>query len=174
MAVAGLFAGNLAARTELFRQVQTFIGPRAAEFLQLISEGAREGSGLSSTAIGIGVAFLGATAVFAELQDSLNHIWGVEAKPGRFWKRLVYTRVVSFLIVLGVGLLLVIALGVGAFLAIAEERLGQVVPLPAGLTHNTSLIVSFLLSVPRSTRSCPTCRLRGRMCGSARQSRRYF
>ena len=147
VAVAGLFAGRLAAETELLRQIQVFIGPRAANFVQILSEGASEGSGAASTVIGLALAFLGATAVFVELQDSLNHIWQVEPKPERFFHRLLYTRLLSFLMVLGVGLLLLIALGVGAILSAAQSRIGYLLPLPSALLSATSLFFSFALMV---------------------------
>jgi membrane protein len=147
LAVAGLFAGRLAAETELLRQIQAFIGPRAASFVQVLSEGASEGSGAAPTLISVVLALLGATAVFVELQDSLNHIWGVNPKPDSFFHRLLYTRLLSFLMVLGVGLLLLIALGVGAVLAAVQSRVGDLLPVPAGLLHATGLFISFALMV---------------------------
>lgn len=147
LAVAGLFAGRLAAETELLRQIQNFVGPRAASFVQALSEGASESSGTAPTLISLALALFGATAVFVELQDSLNHIWGVNPKPESFFRRLLYTRLLSFLMVLGVGILLLIALGVGAVLAALESRVGYLLPIPPVLLSATGLFVSFLLMV---------------------------
>jgi membrane protein len=147
VAVAGAFAGRLAARTELFHQIQVFVGPRAASFLQIVSEGARQGSGVLSTILGIALALFGATAVFVELQDSLNHIWHVEPKPDRFFHRLLYTRLLSFLMVLGIGLLLLVALGAGAVLSATEHLVGGLLPLPALITQSSGLLISFALMV---------------------------
>jgi membrane protein len=147
VAVAGAFAGRLAARTELFHQIEIFVGPRAANFLQILSEGARQGSGTTSTVIGIALALFGATAVFVELQDSLNHIWHVEPKPDRFFHRLLYTRLLSFLMVLGIGVLLLVALGVGAVLSAVLHLVGNLLPVPAAVVQSTSLLVSFVLMV---------------------------
>jgi membrane protein len=147
MAVAGLFAGKLAAETELLRQIQTFIGTRAAEFVQALSVAASEGSGTASTVVSLVLALLGATAVFVELQDSLNHIWNVDPKPEKFFHRLLYTRLLSFLMVLGVGLLLLVALGVGAVLAAVQSRFGNLLPIQPALLNAPSLFVSFALMV---------------------------
>lgn len=147
VAVAGLFAGRLAARTELFYQIEAFVGPRAANFLQILSEGARQGSGAASTVIGLTVALFGATAVFVELQDSLNHIWHIEPKPDRFFHRLLYTRLLSFLMVLGIGLLLLVALGAGAMLAALQHLVGNLLPVPEAVVQSTGLLVSFVLMV---------------------------
>jgi membrane protein len=147
VAVAGVFAGHLAARTELFYQIEAFVGPRAASFLQILSDGARQGSGAASTLIGLTLALFGATAVFVELQDSLNHIWHIEPKPDRFFHRLLYTRLLSFLMVLGIGLLLLAALGAGALLAALQHLLGNLLPVPEAVVQGTGLLVSFLLMV---------------------------
>lgn len=147
VAVAGLFAGRLAAETELVRLIRTFIGPRAATFVQVLSEGASEGSGATTTVIGLTLALFGATAVFVELQDSLNHIWRVDPKPEKFFHRLLYTRFLSFLMVLGVGVLLLIALGVGTFLSAVQSRVGGVLPIPTALLNATNLFFSFALMV---------------------------
>jgi len=147
VAVAGLFAGRLAAETELFRQIEAFGGPRAASFLQILAEGARQGPGATSTVIGIALALFGATAVFVELQDSLNHIWHVRPKPERFFHRLLYTRLLSFLMVLGIGVLLLAALGAGAVLSAAEQLAGDLLPLPGIIIQSTGLLISFALMV---------------------------
>lgn len=145
VAVAGAFAGSLAARTELFHQIEVFIGPRAASFLQILSEGASQASGATSTLVGIAVVLFGATGVFVELQDSLNHIWHVEPKPERFFHRLLYTRLLSFLMVLGIGVLLLVSLVAGALLAAVQHLVGNLLPVPAVLAQGTSLLVSFVL-----------------------------
>jgi membrane protein len=148
VAVAGTFAGRLAAETELFNQIEGFIGPRAADFLRIVSEGARaERSGAGPTVIGLSVALLGATAVFVELQDSLNHIWHVQPKPESLWKRLLYTRLLSFLMVLGAGFLLLVSLGAGTILSAAQQLVGNLLPLPAALLQGTGLLLSFGLMV---------------------------
>lgn len=52
---------------------------------------------------------LGATALFAALQDALNAVWHVEAIKGG-WKQIVRDRIASFGMILVVGLLLLVSL----------------------------------------------------------------
>ncbi len=147
VAVAGAFAGRLAARTALFHQITVFVGPRAASFLQILSEGASQGSGATSTVIGIALTLFGATAVFVELQSSLNHIWHVEPKADRFVRRLLYSRLLSFLMVLAIGVLLLAALAAGAMLAALGHIFGDRFPLPGVVAQTTGMVVSFALMV---------------------------
>ena len=54
---------------------------------------------------------VGATTVFAQMQDSMNAIWGVTAKPSRSgWIVLLVQRLISFAMVLTIGFLLLTSL----------------------------------------------------------------
>jgi membrane protein len=54
--------------------------------VQVVTDIAKEASkpekSTLATVIGIGLALFGASGVFGQLQDALNTIWGVKAKPG--------------------------------------------------------------------------------------------
>jgi membrane protein len=147
VAVAGAFAGSVHARNELLHQIRVFVGPRAADFLEVLSDVASQDSGAAPTIVGLALALFGATAVFVELQSSLNHIWQVEPGPGQFFRRLVYTRLLSFLMVLAIGLLLLTSLGAGALLGAVQALVGTLFPVPRFLAEGTSLLVTFALMV---------------------------
>ena len=67
---------------------------------------------------------VGATTVFAELQDALDRIWRV---PGRLrkggWLTLVRARLMAFGMILAVGFLLIVSLAASAMLAAVSRRL---------------------------------------------------
>ncbi len=64
-----------------------------------------------SAVLGIVLLMIGATTVFGQLQDSLNDIWGVKAKPrGHGIVVLLIRRLLSFAMVLTVGFLLLVSL----------------------------------------------------------------
>jgi membrane protein len=147
VAIGGAFAGSAAALSELTHQIRVFVGPRAAEVVAILSEVASQDSATTPTIVGFLVALFGATAIFVELQSSLNHIWQIEPKPGRFILRLLYTRFLSFLMVIGIGLLLLISLVAGAFLAAAHARVGNLLPVPGFVAEVTSLLLTFALMV---------------------------
>jgi membrane protein len=83
--------------------------------------------GLTATAVGLALLFVGATTVFAELQDALDRIWRV---PGRLrksgWLTLVRARLLAFGMILAVGFLLIVSLVTSAMLAAVERRLDPV------------------------------------------------
>src|SRR5664279_4207320 len=82
--VAGIFFGKEAATKQFSEQMSQLVGNASAQVIQKAMEAsALEDSGWVATAVGIGILMLGATTVFGQLQDSLNAIWGVTAKPNR-------------------------------------------------------------------------------------------
>lgn len=69
-----------------------------------------------SGAIGIALAVFGATGVFGQLQNSLNIIWGVKAKPRAGIWGFIRTRFLSFALLAGIAFLLLISLVIEALI----------------------------------------------------------
>lgn len=117
--VAGAVFGMDAARGEILLQMHILLGADGAQAMAALLDNVRR-SGQSTLGTVVGVVFLvvGATTVFAELQDSLDHIWRVDTprRGGTLWQ-LLRSRLLSFGLVLGVGFLLMVSLAVSAALA---------------------------------------------------------
>lgn len=75
------------------------------------------------TIIGIVALFFGATGVFSEIQDSINYIWSVKAKPQRGWLRFLVNRLLSFSIIISMGFILLVALVINAVMDLLSDRL---------------------------------------------------
>ena len=123
ISVAGFFFGEDAARGEVFEQLQELLGSAGALAVQelLDSAGKPDGS-MMATAFGLVVFFVGATSVFAELQDALDRIWRVpqREKASGLW-RIVRARLLSFGMILGIGFLLIVSLAFSAGVAALSE-----------------------------------------------------
>jgi membrane protein len=119
ISVAGAVFGIDAARGEILAQLRTLLGEDGAAAVAALLDGVRRsGQSTLGTVFGAGLLFIGATTVFAELQDSLDHIWRVDTprRGGTVWQWL-RARLLSFGLVLGVGFLLMVSLAVSAALA---------------------------------------------------------
>ena len=68
------------------------------------------------------------TGLFVELQDALNTIWGVEAKPKQGMIGFIRMRLLSFAMVVGIGFLLLVSLVVSAALAAFSKFFNELVP----------------------------------------------
>jgi membrane protein len=116
ISVAGLVFGAEAVRGELFGQIASLMGPKAAEGIQdMLANVSRPGSGALGTAVGVVVLLIGATTVFGELQDALDRIWRAPARQkSSGWVALLRARLLPFGMILGVAFLLVVSLVTGA------------------------------------------------------------
>lgn len=118
MSIAGFYFGEAAARRELFGQVYGLVGREGGEAIQTLVAAANRPRGGTWATVGELVTLgAGVTAVFVELQDALNSIWGVRRKPGRGVRNFIKDRLLSFALVLGIGFLLLVSLLLNAALA---------------------------------------------------------
>ena len=119
ISVAGLVFGEQAARGEIIEQLATLVGRDSASTIESLLQGLnRPEAGVLGTLVGLLVLLIGATTVFAELQDAMDRIWRAPSRPagGGLW-RLIRTRLLSLGLVLGIGFLLIVSLIVSAALA---------------------------------------------------------
>jgi len=119
ISVAGLVFGEEAARGEIYYQLDGMLGPQGATAVQALIESAgKPAESLPASAFGLVLLFIGATSVFAELQDALDRIWRAPAKQGStgIW-RLIRVRLLSFGMILAIGFLLTVSLAFSAGVA---------------------------------------------------------
>ena len=103
--------------TKITQQMSYFLDPSAVEVVQSIAQKASQpGKSTIATIIGVALALFGASGVFGQLQDALNTIWGVKAKPGRGIWGFLRNRFLSFAMVGGICFLLLVSLAIEALL----------------------------------------------------------
>lgn len=144
IAIAGLVVGQEAAQGQIIGQIQGLVGEDSAKAIQGMIEAARKPiAGIIATVIASIMLLLGATGVFAQLQESLNIIWKVKPKPGEGIWKILKDRFISLVAVLGMGFLLLISLVISAGLSAVGATLEHVLPGPELLLHIINFFVSF-------------------------------
>jgi membrane protein len=129
IAVAGLIYGQDAARGAIYAQFRTMLGAGAADMVQRVVASARyTDASIAATAIGIAVILVTTSGVFLELEDALNALWDVDTAQLSWWD-MAQARLVSFGLVLALGLLLVISLVIDAGLNAAGGFINSHFPL---------------------------------------------
>jgi membrane protein len=109
--IAGVLFGREAAEGLLIDRLTEVLGPTVAEaIVKTLSFAHTTGSGWRATVVGTVILIVAAISVFLELQTALNKIWQVAPKPGRGLWGVIHDRLLSFLMVLVIGLLLILAL----------------------------------------------------------------
>jgi membrane protein len=119
ISVAGFFFGEEAARGEIYEQLRELLGTRGALAVQGLLESASRSTDSTLTAV-LSLLFLyvGATSVFAELQDALGRIWRAPQRPrSSGLLGILRARLLSFGLILCIGFLLIVSLAFSAALA---------------------------------------------------------
>jgi membrane protein len=143
IAIGSIFLGKEAAEGHLYVQFEALIGKMGALQLQEMIKNVRiSGDTPWMTAIGITTFIIGATGVFIEIQDSINSIWSIKAKPRRGWVRFLFARIVSFSMVVGIGFLLMVSLVMSAALSMLDGWLEVYMSSFAWLAYIISHIIS--------------------------------
>jgi membrane protein len=110
--VCGFFAGNHRVADGLFVQIQKVIGPAMATQLRGIMQYAvLDAAQPLRASLGLLALLVAATSVFTEIQNALNRLWHVQLRPEAGWRAVVKTRLLSFGLVILLGLLLLASLG---------------------------------------------------------------
>lgn len=127
-------------------QMGYFLDQNAVQVVKDIAKTAAEPSkGALASVIGIALALFGASGVFGQLQDALNTIWGVKAKPGTGIWGFLRMRFLSFGMVAGVCFLLLVSLTIETILKGFSHYIQSA--LPGGLTIAVSVYLLFDLAV---------------------------
>jgi membrane protein len=124
--VSDIFYGRQAVEGGVYGQIAGFVGKDAALQIQETIRNATLSSGSNWAAvIGVVTLVIGATGVFTEIQDSINQIWHLKAKPykGRGWLRLIINRLLSFSMVITLGFLLLVSLVINGLMDVFLTRL---------------------------------------------------
>jgi membrane protein len=145
--MAGIFFGEEAARGQIQQEIQNAIGPDAARSIEDMIEnaGKKKSSGIVASVMGVLTLLLGASALFGQLQDSLNTIWEVAPKPGQGIWATIKARFLSFTMVLGIGFMLLISLALSAAISSVSTFVGDTLPIPEWSMHILNLVISFAL-----------------------------
>ena len=118
VSIAGLVFGKEASEGHLVAQLETLTGPEAAQALESLLRSVDKPAPSTFAAVSGGIVLLvGATTVFAELQDSLDRIWRAPARGTSGLWNLVRARLLSFGMILGIGFLMIVSLIASAILA---------------------------------------------------------
>ena len=146
VSVIGIVLGEDAAHGQIVAQLQDLMGRDAARAVErAVAHSRIRESGLLPSVLGVAALIAGATTVFAQMQYSLNTLWGVTARPSRsnlfvFLKN----RLLSLTVVLAIGFVLLVSLLLGVVLRAVLHFTQHFVPAVAALLSGAELLMSWL------------------------------
>lgn len=144
---ADIFYGRQAIEGTIYHQIKGFVGSDAAAQIQeIIRSASLSGKSTFTTVIGFIALIIGATTVFAEIQDSINYIWNLKTKPEKGLMKMVINRLLSFSIVISLGFLSLVSLLVNGLLEALGGKMEELFPQVAvALIYAINLLVTFLI-----------------------------
>lgn len=129
ISLSGLFFGQEAVQGQLFHQINDFVGNEAAlQIQEAIKNVKLSGSSTFATVFSLIILLIGASGVFAEIQDSINYIWGIKAKPKKGLIKFLKNRLMSFSMIGAVGFLLMVGLIINTLMDVLSSHFNSFFP----------------------------------------------
>ncbi len=127
--LCSIFLGKEAIEGTIYQQMQGFVGKdAAAQIEQIIKNASVTGKGGIAAVIGVVTLLIGASTMFGEMQDSINSIWGLKAKPKLGLAKLIQSRLLSFGMIGSLGFLLLVSLAATTVVESLGDRLKSIFP----------------------------------------------
>jgi membrane protein len=148
--VSDIFYGHEAVEGKVYGQIANLVGSEAAVQIQeTIRNATLSSEGGFATIVGLTTLIIGATSVFSEIQDSINLIWRLKARPkkGRGWLKLIINRLLSFSIVISLGFLLLVSLVLNGLMDAFIDRLTRAFPeTQVIVVYIVNLVITFIMT----------------------------
>jgi membrane protein len=148
ISIVQFFYGADAVQGNVYPQIAGIVGPEAGlQIQQMIQNAAVSGSGTFSTIVSVVMLIILATGVFVEIQDSINSIWCLKAKPQKGFLKLIVDRVISFSMVISLGFIMLVALMVNTVVESLSSRLESLFPdAMVYVVYGVNLLLTFLIT----------------------------
>ncbi len=144
IAIAGTVFGDQTAQAKITDQLIALVGQDGVKpILQALNNISQPKIRGFASLISIAVLIIGASGIFAQLQDALNTVWKVKPQPGQGVMLFLRKRLSSFLMVLAIGVLLILSLVLSAVVATLSRYRTDFLPGSEVLWENLDFIVSF-------------------------------
>ena len=150
VSVAEIFLGELASSSQLFIKIEEVLGSDIAQFIEELVVGLSETTSSSNTIITI-ISVLAlvfaASGLFTQLKFSLNEIWEAPTPVQSGIMGFIKTRLLAFVMVIGVGLLLVLVVTVSIVVSMISSFLEISSPIAIGQIIIILLITTLAFSL---------------------------
>lgn len=124
LSLCSVFFGKEAVNGQFYGQIKNLVGNQAAlQIQETIKNMELSNNNVFAMTVGIVILLVGASGVFAEIQSSINYIWGLRAKPKRGLSKFLLNRLMSFSMIGVMGFLLLVSLVANTILDLISDKL---------------------------------------------------
>lgn len=112
------------ARNTVMSELTALVGPEISKLLEnAVKQISFENRSNSGLIIGISTLVITSTTIFVDIQNSINTIWKVKAKPKKGWLKLIINRLISFSMILGLSFLLMASLLISSVIGVLTKNI---------------------------------------------------
>jgi membrane protein len=141
IAITGIVFGHEGARNAILNQMTALTGNAGGESIKNILEHSESPQrGIIASVVSVLMLIFGASGVFSHLRTALNRIWDVKPKQHAGIGQWVREQFFSYIMVIGIGFLLLVSLLVSGALAAAGKFIGGFVP--GFLLQTVNIVIS--------------------------------
>lgn len=115
------------ARDTVMEELAEIFGPEISKLLEsTIQKISFENKSSIGLVIGLSTLVVTSTTIFVDIQNSINSIWKVKAKPKKGWLKLIINRLISFSMILGLSFLLMASLLISSIIGVFTRNIERV------------------------------------------------
>jgi len=146
LALISVFLKDPANRELLYVQIQHYMGAQASiQIKDIIKNYGMHGKNVTAIVSGLVILLIGASSMFVEIQDSLNIIWRVRAKPKKSWLKLIQNRFLSFSLIASLGFLLLVSLVINILVSALSDKIQHFFPGVDVIIFAVNLGITFIV-----------------------------
>lgn len=112
------------AQHKVISELNDIFGPEITRLLDnAIKQISLENKSSIGLMIGIVTLIMTSTTIFVDIQNSINTIWKVKAKPKKGWLKIIINRLISFSMILGLSFLLMASLLISSVIGLITKNI---------------------------------------------------
>ncbi len=129
ISLAGIIMGKQEISSQVYAQLNDLIGDQGTSYIRnLVDNYSSQDKNTLGTVIGVGVFLITSTTFFTVLQNSINYVWRVRAKPRHNLVKALKDRLLSFGLILSMGFLLMISMLIEAVISVLKDYIDRILP----------------------------------------------
>jgi membrane protein len=147
ISLAGFFLGGDVVRAEIVSRARDWVGADAAGVIRDAVRNARfDPSGPFAASMSVILLLLGSTAVFSELQVTLNRIWDIGTPSGGALFRMLTQRLWAIVMIVVLVFLLLLSLSLDTAVSAAATALTEWISIPPFVVMSANFAIAFAVT----------------------------
>ncbi len=143
--ISNIFWSRQAIEGTLYNQISELVGDKSAlKIEEIIRDSSIKGHNLMAL-VSLFFIVITATGIFTEMKGSINLIWNLKVRPGKRWMQGVKERLVSFLLITGLGFLLLVSLILNGLLEGFMSKLQDILSINVVTVYVFNLLLTMLV-----------------------------